>query len=873
MTPLPLRLAIRLLPADARDEVLVELLDRFDRIAAEQGPGAARRWACREPWAAAVARVRWGTEPGGGRTSMTIDLVSDLLVAARGIRRRAGVAAAVIGTVAISVGALAAISGVIDAVLLRPLPYPDSNRMVWLQIWDSRSPTRRLSPAVNPQDALDWRSRATSFEAMTAIETSDATVLTPGGAVRASVARLNVGAERVLGVAPAQGRFFTEADAVPGVHVTVLTDAFWRTKLGADPSSVGRSIVIDGDPFTVVGVLPRLSLSFPDPDTDLWVPLVVPARRDVGFRSGTWERVAARLAPSASLASAQAEMSAIAAALAAEFPKTNGTRRVAVVPFRDLLVGDARSVLWLIAGALAMVQVVASANVGHLLLVTAQARRREFAIRSALGASGGRLLRLTLVESTILSMAGGVAGMILAPWILRVVIRLYPGGLPPIGVVRIGGVAVLVAAAATAFAAMTSALPPLLLTRRIDLRSAMHGGTRATASQGQRRVRTVLVLAQVAVSTSLLIGGGLLLRSFWELRGARLGFAADHLLTFNIALSRPRYPDLASEGRFYQDLSARLRAIPGVTAVGSSSLLPLVPGDFRDAFTREGYHDVFPDLPRALLQNVTPGLFEALGLRRLEGRTIENADGAASPPVAVVNETFERQYFPDGAVGRHIRFRGRQVEIVGVVSDKTQHGPREDVTPDLYLPRTQSENPRFFGWVLVRTTLDPSSVAGSVTRAVHDTDPTLSIADMTTMAERVDAMIAPDRFRAVLIGALSVVALVLAVIGLYGLIAYSVALRARDIAIRMALGADATRTAGAVVREMLLLAMAGMVVGLGIAAAGARLLHAFLLGVSDRDPVTFAAVPLVLTTVALLAAVSPALRAARVDPLTVLRSD
>ena len=873
MIPISIRVAVRLLPSDAREAVMAELLEGYQHVRQQRGDAAARRWAWRQPWAAAGARLRYpNASANRSGASLQVDIWSDVVVAARGIRRRPGVAAAVVATIALSIAALAAIAGLIDAVLLRPLPYPDADRLVALQVFDARSPETSGWTVANPQDVMDWRARATTLAAVTAIENSDVTVQTGDGPVRASAASVNATVGAVIGVRAARGRLFDEADSSPGARVAILTDTFWRSRFGSDPTIVGRAIPIDGTRYTVVGILPPLIPLFPDPDTDVWLPLPTAVRQaDPRLRGGAWQRVVARIKPQVTRETAQAEMRAIAAALGSEFPKTNATRRVSVVRFRDVIVGDTRTVLVVTGIAVALVMFVACANVGHLLLVTAQGRRQEFAVRTALGASPGRLVRLTLIESAILAAAGAAAGLLAAPWLLRLFVALYPGGLPAVGVPGISGRALAIAMAGAVLAALTSSLPPLLLACRLELRSAMHSGSRAGDSRGQRRIRTAIVLAQVAVCTALLVAGGLFVRSFWTMRSAQFGFATDHLLTFNVALERTRYPDPASEGRFYQELSRRLGAIPGVSVAGSSSLLPLAQGGFREPFTREGYEDAFPDLPRAELQNVTPGFLEALGVPLAAGRRINDTDRADSAPVADVNEAFQRRFFPGGALGRHIRLRRHDIEIVGIVGDASQHGPREPLLPDLYLPRTQSDLPRWFGWVLVRTRTDPSSVAAAVRQAVRNVDPSVSLADLMPMTERVDALVAPDRFRAATLGALGVTALLLAAIGLYGLIAHSVSLRARDVAIRMALGADAGRTAAAVILEMLALTGSGIAVGLVLAAAAARLIQASLLGVGAYDPITFAAVPVVLLVVALLAAASPARRASRIDPLVVLR--
>jgi putative ABC transport system permease protein len=471
-----------------------------------------------------------------------------------------------------------------------------------------------------------------------------------------------------------------------------------------------------------------------------------------------------------------------------------------------------------------------------------------------------------------LAASGGLAGLVLAPWLLRAFLLLYPGTLPAVGGVSLRLSAVAAAAGATLITALASVVPSLLHGRARNLLAAMRATDRGSDSLTQRRARTVLVLAQIAMSTVLLIGGGLLLRTFWIMQATPLGFATEHLLTFNVALSERQYPAIADESRFYDRLFERVRAMPGVTAAGATSLLPLTPGEFIDGFAREGFPDTFPKLPLARLQNVTPGYLEAVGLPVRAGRTIRATDRGDAPRVAVVNDTLQSRYFPQGAVGRRIKFRGQMVEIVGVVADKRHRSLRETPRTDFYLPRAQSADPRLFGWIAIRSAGDVSALVPLTRAAVRALDPGIAIDNLATMDERVQRALAPDRFRACLMAALAGVALLLAAIGLYGLIAYSVARDARDIAIRMALGASAGRTVGHVVRRVLGLTLVGVIMGIGLALVGQRLLAGFLSGITAHDPITVAAVSLGLLIVAGLAAAGPARRASRIDPAALLRS-
>jgi putative ABC transport system permease protein len=654
----------------------------------------------------------------------------------------------------------------------------------------------------------------------------------------------------------------------------VLSHRLWRRAFGADPALVGRRVPLDGEPFEVIGVLPDLPIAFPTPDTDVWVPLRPPAP---GFsnRGGVWQRVVARLDAGVTMADAQADFDRIARDLAREYPDSNANRRVMLVPYREGFVGATDAVLKLVAGAVLLVLLIACANVGHLLLVSAQARERELAVRAALGAESWRLAGLLAAETAWLAAAGGLAGLALAPWLIAAFLRLYPDPLPAVGDVQVRFTAVGAAIGATFAAGLFALLPPLLNLRGRrgrDLQSAMRSSERGTEHRGQRRARAMLVVTQVALSTALLLGGALLLRTFWTMRAVDPGFAADGVLTFNLALGDRAYPTLDDEVRFYASLLAGIRALPGVEAAGATTLLPLTPGEFGDGFYRVGFDDVYPKIPIARLQNVTAGYLEAIGLPVRRGRTLRDSDTASSPRVVVVNESLERQYFPGGALGRQIRFRGVTADIVGVVADKQHRSLRERPRADMYFPRSQVSHPRLFGWMAVRTSIDPASVLAPVRELVAALDPNVALDDVETMARRLDAAVAPDRFRALLVSALAVVALALAVLGLYGLIALAVARTARDIAIRMALGASAGHTVARVVRHLLLLTAAGVAAGVGLAMAGQELVAGFLVGVTAFDPSTIAIVAGVLLAAAAAAAAGPAARASRIDPASVLRT-
>lgn len=868
--PLWLRVLSRLLPVDAREEVLRELLEQR-ASAAGRGRLAAWRWAWRQPWAILASREPAAPDRWWGSVG------DDWRAARRALRQRPALSATVVATVAVSVAAIAGVASIVDAVLLRPLPFPDEDRMVWLASFQPTNtsapfdPARAASAYGNPLDVVDWARRSRTLKALTPFETFEGTVIAAGRPVRVAMASVWATAGEVLAVEPYRGRLFTEDDYTPGSRVLVMSHRLWRSAFGGDPALLNQTVDLGGSRYEVIGILPDMPVIFPTPDTDVWFPLTPPGP-DFQNRGGSWQRVVARLAPGVTLAQAQDDMARIARELETEYPKSNANRRVFVVPYRDGVVGATRDVLRLLVGSVALVLLIACANVGHLLLVSAQGRQRELAVRAALGARPSRVARLLLVESAWLAGLGGIAGLLLAPWALRGFLALYPETLPSVGTVAMNWPAVGAAAVATGAAALLAVIPPMLAARRRQLQETIRAGERGAEHRGQRRVRAAMVVTQVALSTALLMGGGLLVRTFFEMRAIDPGFVPQGALTFNVALSATAYPQLADEVRFYDTLLARVAAMPGVEAAGASTLLPLTPGEFGDGFYRVGFNDVYPNIPIARLQVITPGYFDAIGLPLVRGRRFTSADVDGAQPVVIVNEALERRDFPEGALGRQILFRGVTFDIVGVVGDKRHRSLREEPRTEMYYTRAQLTDPRFFSWVAVRTARDPLTLTPEIRRIVSEIDPAVAIDKVDVLDRRLDAMLAPDRFRATLVGLLSLVALLLAGLGLYGVVAYSVLRDARAIAIRMALGANSRMAIGRVVRQVVGLTMAGVALGAALAWGGHSLVARFLSGVEPLDPLTLMSVGSALLLVAGLAAAGPACRAARVDPALLLRS-
>lgn len=880
------RAALRAFPRRVRASMVDEAVDTFEaayRVRRRQGRLAALRYLLLAAADAVRAGVREHLErqrvprsrnpvSGGDYRRRALHgtrLLTDVRQALRIYRRRPLVAACVTGVIAIGIAATAAVFSVIDGVLLQPLPWHEPDRVVWLQVTRG---TETIGMA-NPLDVADWRADARMMS-VAAFGTYEAT-LNVDGAVRVGVAEVSEGFGDVLGVRALHGRMLAEEDYARGAHRAVVSYELWRDHLGSDPAALGRTLLLDQRPYTVVGVLPDLPVRFPLERPGVWVPLQLPAPGDQSqlSRSGVWLWGIARLSPGVDRETAAAEIRGIAAALRQRFPDSNRERDVNLLPVRELLVGPVGPVLLLLAGAVALVLLVAAANVGNLLMVVAYGRRHEFAIRASLGAAHGRLARQILAESLLLALTGGLFGLVLAPGLLRTLIVNYPGGLPRAAEVGIYVPGLLAGAGAMLVAAMGAALPGLHQLRRQNVQSTLRSSERGGLTRGDRQVRSGLVAAQVALSIMLLFAGAVLWRSFDHLNRTEVGVASSkNLLTFNLALNSMHHRSAAEEASMHVQMLDRFLALPGVHAAGTSTLLPFAPGEFLDGFAREGHsEDVLPDLPTARLQNVTPGFLEALGVQLLAGRAFTAADREGGVPVVVVNRALERAYFPGGAVGRNIDFRGTQRAIVGVVSDKRHRDMRTSAVPELYVPKAQSDYPRLLAWVVVRTQGDPLTLVPAVRRIVEELDPTASLDDVRTMDARIDSALAPDRFRALCVAGLSVTAMLLALIGLWGLIGYSVAVQSREIGIRMALGESPHGALRRVLLSALRIAGSGTLIGVLLAFAGARLLEGFVAGIQARDVPTLSAVAASFLIAAMLAALGPARRASAVAPAESIR--
>jgi len=786
---------------------------------------------------------------------------ADLRYAVRQLRKAPGFTAVAVITLALGIGANTAMFSLVRGVLLRPLPYPQAERLV--------------TTSLSLPDFDDLRRAATVFDA-TAVWASNLYVL--GGEGAGEQVRGAIVSDRffpMLGTA-ALGRAITGDDARS--NVVVLAHRFWARRFGADPAVLGRTVRLSGESYAVIGVMGP-EFQFPNGQFDLWVPMEAAmgkAPDQLQNRSLRIFRGLARLAPGVTLAQAQGQASGIAARLAQEHPKTNEGIGIELTPIYDRLVGGVRTALLVLMGVVALVLLIASANVANLLLARAKSREREIAIRTALGAGRGRLVRQLLTETVLLSAAGSVLGVLLARWILDV-LPTIGADIPRLATVRIDlGVLAFTAAVAVA-TGLLFGLAPAWQAARSDAAHGLREGGRGSSGPAARRLRAGLTAAEVALALVVLVGAGLLVQSLVRLLHVDAGFTADHLLTFNVAMVGPTPRTPAQRAVLAREIVDRVSRIPGVEAAGGGTGLPPVTPQRATGFAAEGVAESAAAQRRGYFLAVTPDYFRALGARVREGRAFTDRDGAGAPEVVILNRALARRLYGEaGAVGRRLKLVSPDQgdgwrTVVGVVDDVRYSGLDDPGEAAIYTPFAQT--PFLWTYVMVRTQGPPLALAGAVRAAVSAVDPTLEAAAVKPMTDVMAETVAEPRFNVVLLSALASLALVLAAVGIYGVISYSVAQRTKEIGIRMALGADRRDVVRLVTGESLRLTAMGVGAGLLAAAAGARVLSTLLFEVQPTDAATYASAAGFLVLVALAASAVPAWRATRVAPVSALRAE
>jgi predicted permease len=798
-------------------------------------------------------------------------LVADLRFAARQLIRRPGFTAIAILTLALGTGASIAVFSVVDGVLLRPLPFPESGRLLALC---ETHPSVEGFCIASPPDVEDWAVRSRTVASFGLGRGWPFTMQRDGDTGAVSGGLATPGLFATLRATPALGRLFRADDVTPaGRHVVVLSDELWRTRFGADTRVVGASVRLDGERYEVVGVL-RPGADVPQLEhVRLWVPVPFDPRSEENRR---WRGFVAigRMAQGASIDAAQAELDVIQRSLAGRFPETNREWGVKAVPLLDSVVGGVRPTLLVFLGAVAILLLVACANVASLMVGRGAARSRELAVRAALGARPGRLFRLIATESVLLSVAGGAGGVLVALWATDAFLSLMPSGLPRLREVALDARVLGFALGMTLAVALATGVVPALRAARLDLAEAVKVGYQPSIWRRAGGLRGSLVVAEVALAFVLAVGAGLLARSFASLLRWEAGFDRTHLLTFWTYASTGKYQDARSVAALFGRIEDELGGIPSVTSVGMASSGPLFGGEETGEFLLEDRATPPTSLVVARWYDMSPGFFRTPGVPLRRGRLFTEADRAGAPPVALLNETASYRWFAgQDPVGRRVRLKDTDVslEIVGVVADVPPFVPGKPAQPEVYWPFQQS--PRWASHFVLRTRGDPLAIARTVEARLREVDPDLSPARVATMDDLVAAKLARPWFNMLLIGAFAALALALTTVGVYGVVSAAVAGRTREIGVRVALGASSGRVVRMVIREGMLLAAGGIAIGLVAAAALSRLVVSLLFGVRPTDPATYATIALVLAAVTALACYVPARRASRVQPIEALRAE
>jgi putative ABC transport system permease protein len=820
------------------------------------------------------------------RTNMIADLWQDLRFGARMLMKRPGFTLIAVVTLSLGVGANTAIFSVVNAVLLKPLPFPESEQL--MMVYGEFPALNTKGMRLSLPEYTDFQQQTRSFAASGVFDDISANLAPHEGGEpeRVEGAQLTPEMFAVLRVAPLLGRVFTPEEAQEGRDdVVVLGHGLWRRRYAGKVDALGQRLTINGRSHTIIGVMPP-GFAFP-PKAEIWQPLWFPKEMYGQQRRGArFGAVLARLKPGVRVVEAQAELGQLGAQLTAQYPQNYSDKdkrryRMIVAPLLGDYVGELKPALMLLAGAVGFVLLIACANVANLLLARAATRRQEMAVRLALGAGRGRLARQLLTESVLLALAGGAAGLLLAAWGARLLLRFAPENLPRLGEVGLDGRALAFTALASLLTGVIFGLAPALQASRPGLNDALRESGRTGAGASGRRLRNAFVVAEIALALALLAGAGLTLKSFWRLQAVDPGFNPDGVLTLRMLLPFTTHPQIGERAAFFRQVLERLRALPGVEAAGAVSRIPMAPGNNSGAMTGEN-SAVGPDDPQVEVEMrwASPEYFQTMGIALLNGRDFNDADAEGAPAVAVVDESFARRFYPnEDPVGKRIKRGGPRSAnpwktIVGVV--RSVRNQRLDATslPQAYFPVFQEADAMFNLSFAVRASGgEPTALAQSVRSAVLAVDRNQPIFDVKPLRRIVADSIALRRLALLLLSVFATVALALAAAGIYGVMAYAVEQRTHEIGVRMALGARGGDVLRLVVRQGLKLALCGVALGLVVALALTRLMKALLFGVSATDPLTFAGIALLLLLVAVAACWIPARRATKVDPLVSLRCE
>ena len=823
-------------------------------------------------------------------------LIQDLRYGGRMLINKPGFTAVAIITLALGIGANTAIFSVVNAVLLRPLPFPESERLAMVSTTNLARGFTNFGTSM--PDFRAWRERNTTFEKMAAYSTTNFNISGTIEPERVMGAQVSTELFPLLGVGPVRGRTFTNEEGIFGKHhVAIISDGLWQRRFGSDSGLTDQTMTLDGEKYAIIGVMPR-GFQFPDPTVAVWTPIALADGSEKNTRGNYWLSVVARLKPGVHQSQAQAELEGIFRQLEQEETLIGGFG-ARVTLLQEATVASAKTALIVLLAAVGLVLLIACANVANLLLARAAARQREIAIRIALGAGRRRLIRQLLTESLLIGLSGGVLGLLLAVWCVDALIGLGPN-VPRLQEVGIDGSVLFFTFALAVLTSVIFGLVPALQTSKTDLNETLkESGRSATGGARRRMLGNSLVVVEVALSFVLLAGAGLMINSLLRLQRVNPGFRTDRILTMHFTLPAAKYPEDRPDltAGFFQQLTERVKALPGVESAGVTTGLPLTNSVWGKLLTLADRPapTSLDDVPSVQYRQVSPDYFATLAIPVTKGRSFNERDTRNALPVAIINETTARMFFADSdPIGKRLYlgppeqlvppgilppgFKFPQFTIIGVIGEIRQGGFNQPPEQEVYTLHEQElaskfANPSTWMYLAVRTAGEPSNLVGAIRHEVQELDREQPIANIATMEELVATSLSQSRFSTLLLGVFAGVALILAAVGIYGVMAYSVAQRMHEIGIRVALGAQVGDVRKLVIKQGLALTIAGVVIGLGAALIVTRVMTSLLYEVTPTDPLTFAIIPVVLTGVALAASFVPARRATKVDPMIALRCD
>ena len=794
----------------------------------------------------------------------------DLRYGARTLLKHPGFTLVAVMTLALGIGANTAIFSVINGVLLKPLPFREPEQII--KLWESMA--GGFQGTVSPPNLKDWREQNTVFTKIAAFQYQDFGLQSHDSPERVRAATVSPEFFDVLGVQPQLGRVISASEDQEGKHrVAVISHQLWQDKFAADPAISGKPILLGGENYTVIGVMPA-SFRYPSRTTELWVPLVITPQQSTQ-RGSHWLMCVARLKPGVSLEQANDQMSSIARQLEQQYPNEQLGRSVLLIPAKEEMVRNIRPALLTLLVAVGFVLLISCTNVANLLLARAATRRREIAIRLAMGAGRGRLIRQLLTESALLSLLGGAVGLMIAYWGTTGLVKLATGILPRANEVTLDVRVMVFTITLSLLTGIVFGLAPALQTSRADLQHDLKEGSAAAGNQ-RTWIRSLLVIGEIAAALVLLVGASLLIKSFARLQQTESGLNAENVLTAGLTLSEAKYGTPQAIAQFHKQMLERVSALPGVQSAGIISKLPLQEWGYNGSIQIEGQAPPLAGTRKSFVEfrAVSPEYFVTLGIPLMAGRLLDSRDQETTAPAIVVNQTLAKQYVPgQDAVGKFVILGDSKYQIAGVVGDVRQSGLTQSARAEIYWPYTQCPDTGLSGSVVlaVRAAGNPASLTGSIRNAVLSVDPGQPIHNVKTMEQVIADSVSDRRLNTLLLGLFAAIALTLALIGVYSVMSYLVAQNTREIGIRIALGAQMRDVLRLVVGQGMVLVVIGVAIGIALSFGLTRLMESLLYGVTATDPLTFAVSPLIIAAVALLACLIPALRATKVDPMVALR--